>query len=161
MGPEISLRSITWASGRGLSPGNLEFLLFGPQMALAYRLDAILLGPKNSQFPGPAPSSCPRNGSARIKNITHGPYKSQVHKQLISAGIMQSARRWFSPASRCWRSCQSWSQSSPRAPSPSGSLTWTSSHLPSSCSGSSTYTVYIFVQISSDRRLIFPVVGTL
>ncbi len=35
----ISLRSITRASGRGLGPGNLEF--FGPQMALAYRLDAI------------------------------------------------------------------------------------------------------------------------
>jgi hypothetical protein len=31
--------SITWASGRGLGPGNLEF--FGPQMALAYRLDVI------------------------------------------------------------------------------------------------------------------------
>ena len=39
--------SITWASGRGLGPGNLEF--FGPQMALAYRLDAISQGPKNSQ----------------------------------------------------------------------------------------------------------------
>jgi hypothetical protein len=32
---------------------NLEF--FGPQMALAYRLDAISHGPKNSQFPGPNP----------------------------------------------------------------------------------------------------------
>jgi hypothetical protein len=31
----------------------LEF--FGPQMALAYRLDAISQGPKNSQFPGPNP----------------------------------------------------------------------------------------------------------
>jgi len=31
----------------------LEF--FGPQMALAYRLDAISQGPKNSRFPGPNP----------------------------------------------------------------------------------------------------------
>jgi hypothetical protein len=38
--------------GRGLSPGNLE-QLFGPQMALAYQLDAISQGPKNSRFPGP------------------------------------------------------------------------------------------------------------
>jgi hypothetical protein len=30
--------SITWASGRGLGPEHLEF--FGPQVALAYRLDA-------------------------------------------------------------------------------------------------------------------------
>ncbi len=39
MGPEISLRSITMASGRRVGPGNLE--IFGSQMALAYRLDAI------------------------------------------------------------------------------------------------------------------------
>jgi hypothetical protein len=38
--------SITWPSGRGMGPGNLEF--FGPQMALAYQLDAISQGPKNS-----------------------------------------------------------------------------------------------------------------
>jgi hypothetical protein len=38
--------SITRASGRGF---------FGPQMALAYRLDAISQGPKNSRIPGPKP----------------------------------------------------------------------------------------------------------
>jgi hypothetical protein len=38
--------SITRASGRGLGPGILEF--FGPQMALAYRLDDISQGPKQS-----------------------------------------------------------------------------------------------------------------
>jgi hypothetical protein len=38
--------SITWASGRGLGPGNLE--IFGPQMALGYRFNAISQGPKNS-----------------------------------------------------------------------------------------------------------------
>ncbi len=48
-------RSITGASGKGLGPGNLEF--FGPQMALAYQLDAISHGPKNSWFPGPNPLS--------------------------------------------------------------------------------------------------------
>ncbi len=46
-------RSITWARGRGLGPGYLKF--FGPQMALAYRLDAISQGQKNSRFPGPIP----------------------------------------------------------------------------------------------------------
>jgi hypothetical protein len=46
-------RSITWASGRGLGPGSFEF--FGPQMALAYRLEAISQGPKNSRFSGPNP----------------------------------------------------------------------------------------------------------
>jgi hypothetical protein len=38
--------SFTWASGRGLGPGNLEF--FRPKMALAYRLDAISQDLKNS-----------------------------------------------------------------------------------------------------------------
>jgi hypothetical protein len=55
-------RSITWASERGLGPGNLEF--FGHQMALAYLLDAI----SRAQ----PPPTFPRNGSALIKNITHG-----------------------------------------------------------------------------------------
>jgi hypothetical protein len=47
-------------SGRGLGPGNIDF--FGPQMALAYRLDAISQGPNKSRFPGPNPPTCPRNG---------------------------------------------------------------------------------------------------
>ncbi len=73
--------SITWASGRGLGPGNLEFFgpqmtlayrldaisqnffnffnFFGPQMALAYRLDAISQSPKNLNYYGPAPSHLP------------------------------------------------------------------------------------------------------
>jgi hypothetical protein len=34
-------------------PGILEF--FGPQMALAYRVDAISQGPKNSRIPRPNP----------------------------------------------------------------------------------------------------------
>jgi hypothetical protein len=41
--------SITWASGRGLGTGILEF--FWPQMALAYWLYAISQGPKNSRIP--------------------------------------------------------------------------------------------------------------
>jgi hypothetical protein len=40
--------SITWASGRGLGPRNLNF-----------RLEAILQGPKKSQFPGPNPLHLP------------------------------------------------------------------------------------------------------
>jgi len=47
-------RYITWASERGLGPANLEFV--GPQMALAYQLNAISQGPKNSPFQGPTPS---------------------------------------------------------------------------------------------------------
>jgi hypothetical protein len=65
--------SITWASGRGLGPGIIEF--FGPQMALTYRLDAISQGPKNSRIPAPNP--LPRAlvtdmQFARIQNIMHG-----------------------------------------------------------------------------------------
>jgi hypothetical protein len=45
--------SITRASGRGKGPGILKF--FGPQMALAYQLDDISQGPKNSRIPGPNP----------------------------------------------------------------------------------------------------------
>ncbi len=41
----IRAASITYASGRGLGPGNIEF--FGPLMALAYRLDVISQDPKN------------------------------------------------------------------------------------------------------------------
>ncbi len=33
----------------------LDSQVFGPQMALAYQLDAISQGPKNSQIPGPNP----------------------------------------------------------------------------------------------------------
>ncbi len=64
-------RSITWASGRGLSPENLEF--FGPQMALAYRLDAISQGPKSLNFQGPTPLPLALvMDAAQIKSITHG-----------------------------------------------------------------------------------------
>jgi hypothetical protein len=38
-------------------PGNLH--LFGPQMALAYWLDAFLQGPKTHDFQGPTPSHLP------------------------------------------------------------------------------------------------------
>ncbi len=49
----------------------MEF--FGPQMALAYRLDAISQGPKYSQIPEPKPPhTSPRNGYAHIQNIMHG-----------------------------------------------------------------------------------------
>jgi hypothetical protein len=62
--------SITWASGRGEGPGNLEF--FGPQMTLAYRLDAISQGSKKSRFPGPNPLPLALvMDAARIKSITH------------------------------------------------------------------------------------------
>ncbi len=61
--------SFTWASGRGLGSGNLDFI--GPQMALAYLLDAISQGPKKSRFPGtnPLPLALVMD-AARIKSIT-------------------------------------------------------------------------------------------
>jgi hypothetical protein len=63
--------SNTLASGRGLGPGNLGF--FGPQMALAYRLDASSQGPKKSRFPGPNPlPHALVMDAGPIKNITHG-----------------------------------------------------------------------------------------
>jgi hypothetical protein len=49
----------------------LEF--FGPQMALAYRFDAISSqGPKTLEFQGPTPPTSPRNEYARIQNIMQG-----------------------------------------------------------------------------------------
>jgi hypothetical protein len=45
---------------------------FRPKMALAYLLDGISQGPKNSDFQGPTPSHLPSNGSAGIKNIMQG-----------------------------------------------------------------------------------------
>jgi hypothetical protein len=57
--------SITWASGRGLGPGNLNF--FG------LKIELTVLGPrKGYMFRAQPPPTCPRNGSALIKNITHG-----------------------------------------------------------------------------------------
>jgi hypothetical protein len=45
---------------------------FGPQMSLAYRLNAISQGPKKSRFPGPNPLPLALvMDAARIKSITH------------------------------------------------------------------------------------------
>jgi hypothetical protein len=50
----------------GLGPENI-----GPQMALAYRLDAISQGPKKSRFPGPNPLPLTLvMDAALIKSIT-------------------------------------------------------------------------------------------
>ncbi len=46
--------------------------VFWPQMALAYRLDAISQGLKTLEFQGPTPSHLPSNGYARIQNIMNG-----------------------------------------------------------------------------------------
>ncbi len=63
--------AISWASGRGFGPGNLEF--FRPQMACAFWLDAISQGPKNSRFPAPSPlPPALVQAAARIKSITQG-----------------------------------------------------------------------------------------
>ena len=65
--------SLTWGSGMGLGTRILKF--FGPQMALAYWLDAISQGTKNSRIPGPNPLPLPLvmdMHGARIQNIMHG-----------------------------------------------------------------------------------------
>jgi hypothetical protein len=52
-----------------------------PQMALAYRLDAISQGPKNSEIPGPNPLQLPHVMYIHAsKTLCTGVYKSQVHK---------------------------------------------------------------------------------
>ncbi len=56
--------------GREHSIGTFTLEFFGPQMALAYLLDAISKKLSNSRAQ-PPPTS-PRNGYARIQNIMHG-----------------------------------------------------------------------------------------
>jgi hypothetical protein len=52
-------------------------MFFVPQMALAYRLDAISKGQKNSRIPGPNPLPLALVMDAHIQNIMHGAlYKS-------------------------------------------------------------------------------------
>ncbi len=76
MGPE-NTRGLLY-----IKPPMLDFLR--PQMALAYRLDAISQGPRKSQFPGPNPHQLALvMDAARIKStkaLCKGPYKSYVHK---------------------------------------------------------------------------------
>ncbi len=58
--------SIIWASERGLGPGNFDW--WAPN-----RLNAILQGPKKSQFPGPNPLPLALvMDVTRIKIIMHG-----------------------------------------------------------------------------------------
>ncbi len=65
--------------GGGLGPGNLYF--FGPQMALAYQLDAISQGSKNSRFPGPNPLPLTLVMDMHAsKTLRMGLYKSYNHK---------------------------------------------------------------------------------
>jgi hypothetical protein len=54
-----------------MDSGNLEF--FGPQMALALSARCHFTGPEKLSISRAQPyPACPRNVSARIKNITHG-----------------------------------------------------------------------------------------
>jgi hypothetical protein len=48
---------------------------FGPQIALAYRLDAFHRAQKFSISRAQSPPTCPSNGYLRIQNIKHGLYK--------------------------------------------------------------------------------------
>jgi hypothetical protein len=51
---------------------------------MGVKVQKIVYGPVRNVFDA-GKSTCPRNGSARIKNITYGavPYKSQVHRYRI------------------------------------------------------------------------------
>ncbi len=66
----LAEKAIWDPANRGQKLGGLEF--FGLQMTLAYRLDAISQGPKNSNSRAQPPPTCPNNGYARIQNIMHG-----------------------------------------------------------------------------------------
>ncbi len=63
-------KSITWASGRGLGPGNLNFL--GPKWRSLNSWMPFHRAQKNLDFQGPTLLTGPRNGFASIKIITHG-----------------------------------------------------------------------------------------
>ncbi len=68
-------RSITWAMGKleQVGPDEISSFLGGAQkIALAYRIDAISKGPKNSTSRAQPPPTCRRNVSACIKNIMRG-----------------------------------------------------------------------------------------
>jgi hypothetical protein len=83
--------SITRASGR-------EF--FWPQMALAYRLDAISQGPKNSQIPGPNPSHLPSQWICTHPKhyardcINHRCIKSYFTTEIGTTSLFGSLMQW-------------------------------------------------------------------
>jgi hypothetical protein len=59
--------------GKWEGVGPWKSQVFGPQMALAYRLDVISQDSKNSRFPGPNPLKLALvMDAARIKSVTHG-----------------------------------------------------------------------------------------
>ncbi len=58
--------------GKWEGVGPWKSQVFGPQMALAYRLDAISQGPKNSRYKGPNPLPLALVMDASIQNIMHG-----------------------------------------------------------------------------------------
>ena len=50
-----ALKPPSWALVHKTTYAPIILKFFGPQMALAYRLDAISQGPKNSRIPGQSP----------------------------------------------------------------------------------------------------------
>ncbi len=72
-------------SGRGLGPGNLD--LFGPQMALAYRLYAISQGPNKSRFPGPTLPLALVMDAVRIKTQKHYARGRINHRCIANLGL--------------------------------------------------------------------------
>jgi hypothetical protein len=65
-------------------------MFFVPQMALAYRLDAISQGPKNSRIPGPNPLPFALVMDAHNQNIMHGAVCIN-HRCIISYSSSASA----------------------------------------------------------------------
>ncbi len=78
----IWLHQITNSKSDEAEIGVLE--VFGPQMALTYRLDAISQNPKNSRIPGPNPLPLPLVVDMHAsKTLCTWLYKSYVHRQLL------------------------------------------------------------------------------
>jgi hypothetical protein len=74
----IRAASITWASGRGLGPGNLDFEMALPNgpVKMHSPISSMLFhrDKKSLDFQGPTPSLCTRNGcSPHQKHYTRGP----------------------------------------------------------------------------------------
>jgi hypothetical protein len=77
---------VTWLPGvfhtyMAIDTWHLEF--FGPQMALAHRLDAISQGPKNSPFPGPNPLP--------LAHVFICPYQKQYDRGRINHWCINSS----------------------------------------------------------------------
>jgi hypothetical protein len=97
--PVWALKPPSWALVHRATYAPMIYELFGPQMALAYWLDAISQGPKISRLPGPNPLSLALVIDMHAsKTLCTGLYKSFMHKQLIVTHLLAlGEERWAAP----------------------------------------------------------------